>query len=79
MFNWTDLLGWLIVAFAIIGTMLNAHGRREGFYFWLMTNAYWCVHNWNQADYPQTALFFFFFLTCLYGLYRWKAVDQAKK
>ncbi|OHE73526.1 MAG: hypothetical protein A2Y14_02965 [Verrucomicrobia bacterium GWF2_51_19] len=56
----------------IVGTLLNAHGRREGFYFWFVTNAYWCAHNALQKDWPQTALFAFFLLTCVYGLFAWK-------
>ena len=63
---------WILTVIAIIGAVLNAKKRIEGFFFWIISNAGLVIVNFNRGDKAQSFLFFFYFCLCLYGLYKWR-------
>jgi len=67
-----EIISWGTILVAIIGAVLNALKRREGFYLWMISNAGLVIINWRKGDYPQAFLFLFYFCLCLYGLYEWR-------
>lgn len=62
----------LMLILALAGTYLNADKKRSGFYFWLITNAYFSVESVMVGLYAQAALFAVFFVLAIKGLYTWK-------
>lgn len=65
-------ISWVIVCVAVLGTILNANKRREGFYFWIFANIGWIIINLQHKIYSQAFLFFFYTCLCFYGIYKWK-------
>lgn len=65
-----------IVILSIIGYFFNVYKRPAGYLCWIVTNAYWVLHNFYIHEYAQTALFAFYFIVTLYGFYRWKLDDN---
>ncbi|MHC4397793.1 MAG: nicotinamide mononucleotide transporter [Planctomycetota bacterium] len=61
---------------ALIGVVLNVRRRWEGFLFWLISNAWWCWHNYKIGEYEQGILFGIFWLLSLYGIYSWKRKES---
>lgn len=61
----------LIVILALVGAVLNAAGRWQGFLFWLATNGYWCQYNFRAGEYEQAVIFAAFELLCLWGIWQW--------
>jgi nicotinamide riboside transporter PnuC len=63
---------WVLTVISIIGVILNARQRIEGFYFWMIGNAGWVVVNVIAGIPAQAVLFGFYFLMCFYGVYTWR-------
>ena len=52
---------------AIIGATLNANGKRAGFLVWLVTNAYWTIHNARIGEWEQAVLYAVYFGLAVWG------------
>lgn len=63
---------WIVAIIALTGVYLNARGKWHGFLFWLVSNAWWCWHNFLIDEYAQASLFASFWLLSLYGIYNWR-------
>ncbi len=72
------LTPWFFSALGLIGTVLNTDKNKWGFVFWLFSNAYMCVVNWNAHFYAQAALFFIYFLLAIKGLLSWSKSEKAE-
>ncbi len=68
---------WLIVVAALIGAMLNARGKWQGFVFWLVSNAFWAIHNIRIGEYAQASLYGAFWLLAAYGAIHWRSEHAA--
>jgi len=62
----------LIVAYALIGSFLNAHKRVEGFYFWMSANALGVRLFFDKGLYGMAFLYFVYFLLAIYAIFIWK-------
>jgi len=65
-------LTWALTLCALYGTYLNAKKKREGFYWWVVTDAAFCAVNWTIDQYALSALFFIYTLLAIKGLREWK-------
>ena len=63
---------WIVTGIALIGVILNIQRKWYCFLFWLISNAYWCGHNYLIREHAQAVLFAAFWFLSLYGMYRWK-------
>ena len=72
-----QIVCWALTALSIIGVVLNAQRKIEGFYFWLFANAGWVVIDFQNGIYAQAGLFLFYFGTCWYGIITWRRLDNA--
>ncbi|OGN59749.1 MAG: hypothetical protein A3F40_03980 [Chlamydiae bacterium RIFCSPHIGHO2_12_FULL_27_8] len=75
--NKIEYLLWLNTIFAIVGTVLNAKQVRFGFVIWMVTNLVFLVNNIYIKSYPQSGLFFVYFVLAVYGWVSWG--KQKKK
>jgi nicotinamide riboside transporter PnuC len=66
------ILTWLLTILALWGTWLNANMKREGFYFWIVTNIAFSVINFMIEQYAMSFLFFVYTLLAIKGLTKWK-------
>ena len=62
----------LITLAAIMGAALNAQGRRAGFAVWIVTNAYFAIHNLRIGETQQAALYAVYFALAVWGLVKWR-------
>lgn len=69
-------MNWLIVVIALVGIVLNVRRKWQGFLFWLVSNAWWCVHNIAIGEYAQAVLFFVFWVLSVYGIHNWKRKES---
>jgi nicotinamide riboside transporter PnuC len=67
-----EIIAWIAVAMSIVGTLFNSHGKRVGFYYWIVGNFYWIAYNFVHQTYAQGFLFVFYFFANIYGLWHWK-------
>ena len=65
-------LGWLVTVASIAGVVLNIKRRRECFYIWAGTNAFWAVLDFTQGIYSQAALQAVYFGLAIWGLIEWR-------
>ncbi len=65
-------ISWTITAFSVIGAILNAKGRIEGFYVWIAANTGWIVYNIINDEYALAALFAVYTIICVYGIRHWR-------
>lgn len=70
-------MNWIITIIAITGVVLNARCKWYGFLFWLISNAWWCWHNYVIGEHAQSVLFGAFWLLSLYGIYRWRKSQRG--
>ena len=69
MFN---IITWIVIGVSIIGVILNAQKKINGFYFWMVANFSWVIIDIYKGIYAQAVLFIFYFCMCFYGIYMWK-------
>lgn len=62
----------IAVAVALYGTYLNAQQKRSGFYFWLVTNAFFSAESFCAGLPAQGLLFLAYFVLAIKGLRTWK-------
>lgn len=67
-----NTISWIATAVAIIGTIANAHQKRFGFWFWLISNVFWVAFNIYNKMYVQAAVYIFNSAMCIVGLVKWK-------
>ena len=65
-------IGWIVTVASIVGVVLNIKHRRECFYIWACTNAFWAVVDFTEGIYSQAALQAVYFGLAIYGLYEWR-------
>jgi len=66
------MITWLFSAISIIGAILNARKRVEGFYIWVVGNMCWVVYDAIIGEYAQSFLFLFFTGISVYGILQWR-------
>lgn len=67
---------WIIVTIALIGTVLNAQRKWQGFLFWFVSNGYLCTYNAIIGEYAQSSLFGAYLLLTVYGIHNWKKKER---
>lgn len=65
------MISWLFTAIALIGTYFNAQMEKKGFYFWLMSNAYFSYINFINEEYAIATLFAVYFILAIEGIRKW--------
>lgn len=73
------MLEWVMSAVALAGTVLNAEKVRAGFWFWLVSNLFWTIYDFQVGAYAQSALFAVYTLLAIRGLIVWKRGAPAGK
>jgi nicotinamide riboside transporter PnuC len=71
-------LSWILTAIALYGTWLNSNLEREGFYFWLISNAGFVVTNIYSEQYALSFLFSVNALLALRGIRNWDSQKREK-
>ena len=78
MITWDTWMTWIIVALALAGAVLNAARRVEGFYVWVLTNAWLAVHNYSVGEHAQAALWLAYLVICVAGIARWRRTERKE-
>ncbi|WP_372966731.1 nicotinamide mononucleotide transporter [Marinobacter sp.] len=63
---------WLLVAVALIGTVLNVRKNRRGFVFWAISNLGLAVVNLGLGQWAQSVLFAVYLGLAVWGWLAWK-------
>lgn len=67
-----QLAAWSATALSLFGVVLNIRRRRECFYVWAATNAWWAGFDaWNEI-WSQATLQAIYFGLAIWGLIEWK-------
>lgn len=73
-----DILQWIMSGIALTGTILNSNMNKWGQAFWIISNIYMCILDWNAGLYAQSVLFFIYFLLAIKGIYTWTKKQNNK-
>lgn len=73
------ILAWGMSGVALIGTILNSEMNKWGQAFWLTSNLYMCVTDWQAGLHAQSVLFFVYFLLAIRGMYTWTKKEKKEK
>ena len=65
-------ISWLFSTFSVIGAFLNAYGRIEGFYIWILANLGWIVYCVCGGLYAQVPMWLVYTIISLVGIIMWK-------
>lgn len=71
-----EFMGWVAVAIALLGTVLNIQKKRSGFGCWMISNLYWAFHNLNIKEYSQSLLYTVFFSLAVFGFINWESDEE---
>ena len=69
---------WIVTLICVIGVIINAQKKIQGFYWWMVGNACWIIINLYNGVWAAAALFTFYFCMCFYGLYMWKKDERGE-
>jgi len=70
---------WLVACLSLAGVVLNLYRRREGFLFWMVTNAAWVAYDIHKSARPQAALMAVYFILAVIGWIKWGREDKAPR
>jgi len=70
-------MNWFVCIIAFTGAVLNVQKKWQGFWCWLISNAWWCWHNIKIEEYEQAITFAIFWLLSAYGLAQWRWPKKA--
>lgn len=67
-----EILTYVMMVIALVGSYLNAKQRREGFLLWMITNGFWIIHNLTVSEYAQSILYAANMVIAIMGFINWK-------
>lgn len=70
------MLEWVMSAVALAGTVLNAEKVRAGFWFWLVSNLFWTIYDFQVGAYAQGTLFAVYTVLAIRGLVVWRQKEK---
>ena len=65
------MFGWILSGIGILGGILNAMGKKEGFYVWLVSNTGWIIYFGIQRIWCQAPLWVVYNAICILGIIQW--------
>ncbi len=68
----SDYWHWPLVIGSLIGVVLNIKHDRRCFWIWAVTNAAWCVIDFQYEIYSQSALNAVYFALAIWGIVEWR-------
>lgn len=68
----SNLVEIIVVAFALLGSLLNARAMLCGFYFWIIADILAIYLFYQKELYGMTALYGIYIAICIYGIVYWK-------
>lgn len=66
------MLTWVLVAVALIGTVLNVLQERSGFLFWMVSNLGLATVNFRRRQWAQGVLFAVYLGLAVWGWSAWE-------
>lgn len=67
-----------VFATGVAGQILVAHMRKEGFYFWLASNAALIYISLVGGMFGMAALYIFYSYMCFFSISKWRSLSAAK-
>lgn len=74
-----NLLSISMSAIAFIGTVINAERNKWGFVFWIVSNTYMCIKLFIMGSYPESLLFFAYFILAIRGIFAWTKKETKEE
>ena len=75
----TEMLTYVMMVIALIGSYLNAKQRREGFLLWMLTNGFWIIHNLTVSEFAQAILYSANMVIAIMGFVQWNRKTEVKQ
>jgi len=63
---------WLITIFSLVGTVLNIRKNNICFVFWIFTNSFWAILDFQKGIYQQSMLMLIYLFLSIWGLLEWR-------
>ena len=63
---------WIFTFLTVVGAILNAKKRIEGFYVWLFSNTCWFIYNITIREYAQASVYVALSVVTIYGICQWR-------
>lgn len=63
---------WVLTVIALYGAWLNSQAKKEGFYFWLCSNAGFSLYNACIGEIAMSVLFAVYLCITINGIRKWK-------
>jgi nicotinamide riboside transporter PnuC len=65
-------LTWAIVPLSLLGGVLNAKAKIQGYYVWIVANLLWVAFDIYIDNYAQAALMLTYTGISAFGIYSWR-------
>lgn len=66
-----EILTYVMMVIALVGSYLNAKQHREGFLLWMITNGFWIIHNLTVSEFAQAILYAANMVIAIMGFVNW--------
>lgn len=66
------ILEWIATGLGILGAIINARKKIQGFYIWVIANLFWIYIGIKIKLYGLALLFFVYLLIVIYGIITWR-------
>lgn len=73
-----EVLTYVMMVIALVGSYLNAKQIREGFLLWMITNGFWIFHNVVVSEYAQAILYTANMVIAIMGFINWKKDKKGR-
>lgn len=70
------LLPWIFTCIAIVGAILNSQAKKEGFYFWIVSNTGFFAYNAFIGEIAMSALFAVYLIITINGISTWSKKEK---
>lgn len=77
--NWIEIINWVMVIAALIGTFFNSRRNKISQLIWSVTNLYMMWFNFHMGIFSIGTLYLAYFLLSVYGLYEWTRQEREEK
>ena len=73
-----QIISIIAAIFGLLGAVINARGKRFGFYAYIVGNILWIIVGFHYLNFGLVIQFFLFLVIAIYGLITWKKKGIGK-
>jgi len=64
---------WLLIICVLTGAFLNIRKNWRGFVLWIIADSVFCLKNFAEGSYAESACFFLYVIFAVMGMIAWRS------